>query len=97
MRLNKPLVLESIIVSLLLTVGIIICWQIIQGMILTYQYKPDIAASYASVEKLQSTVTFGTVVRADLTFMLMIGAGLILFTCLYYRVRSRMKQRKARL
>ncbi|MCG7379066.1 hypothetical protein MH215_18800 [Paenibacillus sp. ACRSA] len=96
MRLNKPLVLESIIVSLLLTVGII-CWQVIQGMILTYQYQPDIAASYASVEKLQSTVTFGTVVRADLTFMLMIGAGLILFTCLYYSVRSRMKQRKARL
>ncbi|MDR6726722.1 quinol-cytochrome oxidoreductase complex cytochrome b subunit [Paenibacillus amylolyticus] len=96
MRLNKPLVLESIIVSLLLTVGIIF-WQVIQGMILTYQYKPDIAASYASVEKLQSTVTFGMVVRADLTFMLMIGAGLFLFMCLYYRVRSRMKQRKARL
>ncbi|MDQ0170675.1 hypothetical protein [Paenibacillus tundrae] len=96
MRLNKPLVLESIIVSLLLTVGII-CWQVIQGMILTYQYKPDIVASYTSMEKLQSKVVFGTVFRADLTFMLLIGAGLFLFTCLYYRVRSRMKQRKARL
>ncbi|WP_338542548.1 hypothetical protein [Paenibacillus tundrae] len=96
MRLNKPLVLESIIVSLLLTVGII-CWQVIQGMILTYQYEPAIADSYASAEKLQSTVAFGTVVRADLTFMLLIGAGFILFTCLYYCVRLRMKQRKAHL
>lgn len=94
MKLNKRLVVESIIVSLLLTVGII-CWQIIQGMILTYQYEPAIVNSYASVEKLQSTVAFGTVVRANLTFMLMSGAGLILFTCLYYYVRSRMKQRKA--
>lgn len=94
MKLNKRLAVESIILSLLLTVGII-CWQVIQGMILTYQYEPAIVNSYASVEKLQSTVTFGTVVRADLTFMLMSGAGLILFTCLYYYVRSRIKQRKA--
>ena len=58
MKINKRLLLESIIVSVLvLLIGF--GWEIVQGMLLTRKYVPDIMNSYNSADYLQHKVSFG--------------------------------------
>lgn len=58
----KRIVLESILFAGACC-GVYILFQIVQGMILTYTYVPDIVSQYEHVEYLQSQVAIGTIQR----------------------------------
>ncbi|NUU79862.1 hypothetical protein [Paenibacillus xylanilyticus] len=87
MRINKRLCVESLLVTMFMTLGII-GWNIAQGMLLTASYKPDLSVAYSSSTNLQSQVAFGAVVQWDFALILFWAAGFILFAAAYYGVRS---------
>ncbi|WP_413034414.1 hypothetical protein [Paenibacillus xylanilyticus] len=87
MRINKRLCVESLLVTLFMTLGII-GWKIVRGMLMTVNYKPDVPVAYSSSTNLQSQVAFGAVVQWDFALILFWVAGFILFAAAYYGIRS---------
>ncbi|MGO4730457.1 hypothetical protein [Paenibacillus sp. 2KB_22] len=89
--MNKRLVMESVLVTLLFIIGFA-AWNVVQGMIMTMNYVPDLTNTASSVNPLQSKVAFGTMVRWDSTSMIMAVAGFILLAAAYYGLRSGMQR-----
>ncbi|ANE48190.1 hypothetical protein SY83_19960 [Paenibacillus swuensis] len=86
MKLNKRVMVESVGMTLLIALVMII-WPVIQGMWLTRKNEPDIINEYATVDQLQSKVAFGVMYTPT---VLGISAGvlsLLIFAIAYYGVR----------
>lgn len=90
-NMNKRLAAESVLVTLLFIIGFA-AWNVVQGMIMTMNYAPDLTNTASSVTPLQSKVAFGTMVRWDTTSMIMAVAGFILLAAAYYGLRSGMQR-----
>lgn len=96
MRFNKRLLLETIIVSCLLPVLLVIV-SMIYGMLMTRAYVPDVAESYLADAPLPSMVSFGTItVIGGVMEYVTAAAGLLLFGVTYYGVRSFIQRRTQR-
>jgi quinol-cytochrome oxidoreductase complex cytochrome b subunit len=89
--MNKRLAMESFLVTLLFIIGFV-AWNVVQGMIRTMNYVPDLMNTASSVTPLQSKVAFGTLVRWDSTSMILAVAGFILLAAAYYGLRSGMQR-----
>lgn len=88
--MNKRLLIESIIVSILLII-IGIGWRSLQGFILTKEYMPKITNDYDSITVLNSRTTFG--IQSDNTLLLYI-LFFVSFTALYYGIRSLLRNQR---
>lgn len=78
-------VIESIVFAALL-LAVWIGWQVVQGMIVTKAYKPNIAEQYTNVEYLEERIAFGAAAGAGgWTYMVVAFAALAVF---YYGVRK---------
>lgn len=95
MRINRRLCVESLLVTLFMSLGLI-GWKVAQGMWMTATYVPDMSQSYSSETNLQTQVTFGAIVRWDASLILLYGIGFILFAAAYYGIRSGLLKRKQR-
>lgn len=91
MRINKRLGVESILVTLLFTLGFV-AWNVVQGMFITMNYVPDLMNSGSSVTRLQSKVAFGAIVRWEMTSILMAVVGFLLLAAAYYGLRSALQR-----
>ncbi|MEK4272811.1 MULTISPECIES: hypothetical protein [unclassified Paenibacillus] len=89
--MNKRLATESVLVTLLFIIGFAV-WNVVQGMIMTMNYVPDLMNTASSGTPLQSKVAFGTMVRWDITSMIMAVAGFVLLAAAYYGLRSGMQR-----
>lgn len=89
--MNKRLALESFLVTLLFIIGFV-AWNVVQGMIMTMNYVPDLTNTASSVTPLQSKIAFGSRVQWDTTSMIMAVAGFILLAAAYYGLRSGMQR-----
>ncbi|MBT2284860.1 hypothetical protein J7E78_15055 [Paenibacillus polymyxa] len=89
--MNKRLAIESVLVTLLFIIGFV-AWNVVQGMIMTMNYVPDLTNTASSGTPLQSKVAFGTLVRWDTTSMIMAVAGFILLAAAYYGLRSALQR-----
>ncbi|WP_314588554.1 hypothetical protein [Paenibacillus terrigena] len=91
--MNKRVFVESIIVGILLILGYY-GWQVLNGMLLTLNYKPDMIDTYATVETLDEKVSFGTSNESSSVYWLL---GCIGLCTLYYGIRIAMiRTRKIR-
>jgi len=89
--MNKRLAMESVLVTLLFIIGFV-AWNVVQGMIMTMNYVPDLTNTAAYGNPLQSKVAFGTIIRWDTTAMIMAVAGFVLLAAAYYGLRSAMQR-----
>jgi menaquinol-cytochrome c reductase cytochrome b subunit len=86
MRINKKILIESVLFSILLiTVGI--AWKVVQGFILTKAYTPDILNSYESIQFLESTTSFGVQSDSIWKNIFLALCGFISLTIIYYGIR----------
>ncbi|MDK8189107.1 hypothetical protein QP794_03290 [Paenibacillus sp. UMB7766-LJ446] len=91
MSINKRLGVESLLVTLLFTLGFM-AWNVVQGMLMTLNYKPDMMKNDSSITTLQSEVTFGFIARWDTTSILIAVIGFLLLAAAYYGLRSGMQR-----
>ncbi|MBD8840163.1 hypothetical protein IFU39_20340 [Paenibacillus sp. CFBP 13594] len=89
--MNKRLAMESFLVTLLFIIGFV-AWNIVQGMVMTMNYVPDLMNTASSGMPLQSKVAFGSIVQWDTTSIIMAVAGFVLLTAVYYGLRLRMQR-----
>ena len=89
----KRIALESVLFAIAVCGGYML-FGIIQGMIITQAYVPDILSQYEHVEHLQSQVSFGAVLRGGKLITVQ-GAALFLMLCgLYGSIRYAFARRK---
>lgn len=85
MKINKRILLESIIVSALVVMtGIIVV--VIWGVVQTKSHVPEVVESYQSASYLQHEVTFGITHGGGWAFILLIY---LLLAVAYYGIRLR--------
>lgn len=89
--MNKRLAMESVLVTLLFIIGFA-AWNVVQGMIMSMNYVPDLTNTAFSGTPLQSKVAFGTIVRWDTTSIIMAVAGFVLLAVAYYGLRLGMQR-----
>ncbi|HBU84258.1 MAG TPA: hypothetical protein DEF35_21820 [Paenibacillus sp.] len=87
MSINKRLGVESLLVTLLFTLGFM-AWNVVQGMLMTLNHAPEIMNNDSSVAMLQSEVAFGSIARWDTTSIMIAVIGFLLLTAAYYGLRS---------
>ncbi|MFB8372966.1 hypothetical protein [Paenibacillus taichungensis] len=87
MRINKRLGVESLLVTLLFTLGFM-AWNVVQGMLMTLNHTPEMMNNASSVTLLQSKVAFGSIARWDITSILIAAVGFLLLAAAYYGLRS---------
>ncbi|MGX1827408.1 hypothetical protein ACWIE6_04115 [Paenibacillus taichungensis] len=87
MRINKRLGVESLLVTLLFTLGFM-AWNVVQGMLMTLNHTPEMMNNASSVTLLQSKVAFGSIARWDITSILIAAIGFLLLAAAYYGLRS---------
>ncbi|WP_413027104.1 hypothetical protein [Paenibacillus taichungensis] len=87
MSINKRLGVESLLVTLLFTLGFM-AWNVVQGMLMTLNHTPEMMNTDSSVMMLQSKVSFGTIARWDSTSILIAAVGFLLLAAAYYGLRS---------
>ncbi|MGW7162358.1 hypothetical protein [Paenibacillus taichungensis] len=87
MSINKRLGMESLLVTLLFTVGFM-AWNVIQGMLMTLNHTPEMMNTDSSTSTLQSKVDFGSIARWDTTSILIAAVGFLLLAAAYYGLRS---------
>jgi hypothetical protein len=91
MKIDKRVLIESIIVSTLIILAVI-GWRIVRGYLLTQNYVPEIINSYDSIDYMQHKVSFGIVNRSYWkTAMIGIGGFVLLFIT-YYGIRTWLTQ-----
>ncbi|HER2178042.1 TPA: hypothetical protein VJS51_001895, partial [Streptococcus pyogenes] len=73
MRINKRLSVESLLVTLLFTLGFM-AWNVVQGMLMTLNHVPEMNND-SSITLLQSKVAFGSIARWDTTSILIAAVG----------------------
>ncbi|MGF7050750.1 menaquinol-cytochrome c reductase cytochrome b subunit [Paenibacillus sp. DS2015] len=86
MKVDKRLLIESIIVSILIVLAFI-GWEIVRGMLLTKNYVPDILESYKTIEYLQHKLSFGIIIRSKWITVLMGFSGFLFMVVTYYGIR----------
>lgn len=86
MRINKRLGVESLLVTLLFTLGFT-AWNVVQGMLMTINHVPEMNNA-SSVTLLQSKVAFGSIARWDTASILIAAVGFLLLAAAYYGLRS---------
>ncbi|WP_405155922.1 hypothetical protein [Paenibacillus sp. FSL K6-0108] len=86
MRINKRLSVESLLVTLLFTLGFM-AWNVVQGMLMTLNHVPEMNND-SSITLLQSKVAFGSIARWDTTSILIAAVGFLLLAAAYYALRS---------
>ncbi len=87
MKVNRRLLIESIIVSILIIL-LGLGWNISQGYFLTKNYVPDIIDNYKSSDYLQHKVSFGILYKGNWISMI-VGIGAFLFLIItYYGIRT---------
>jgi hypothetical protein len=91
MKVNKRLLIESVIVSIVIVL-VVLGWGIVRGMLLTKSYVPDIVDSYQATDFLQHEVSFGTVNRSNWITVLMGLGGFLLLVITYYGIRVWLNQ-----
>ncbi|AOZ90770.1 hypothetical protein [Paenibacillus crassostreae] len=91
MKVNKRLLIESIIVSILIVL-VFLGWEIVRGMFLTKNYIPEIVDSYKETDYLQNEVSFGTVNRSNRITVLMGISGFLFMLITYYGIRVLLNQ-----
>lgn len=89
--MNKRLAMESLLVTLLFIIGFV-AWNIVQGMVMTMNYVPDLMNTTSSGTPLQSKIAFGTIVQWDTTSIIMAVAGFVLLAAVYYGLRLGMQR-----
>lgn len=87
MSINKRLGMESLLVTLLFTLGFMV-WNVIQGMLMTLNHTPEMLNNGSSVTSLESKVDFGSIARWDTTSILVAAVGFLLLAAAYYGLRS---------
>ncbi|MEK4052916.1 hypothetical protein MHB84_04625 [Paenibacillus sp. FSL F4-0087] len=87
MSINKRLGVESLLVTLLFTLGFM-AWNVVQGMLMTLNHTPEMMHTDSSVMMLQSKVDFGSIARWDTTSILIAAVGFLLLAAAYYGLRS---------
>ncbi|WP_449008615.1 hypothetical protein [Paenibacillus taichungensis] len=87
MSINKRLGVESLLVTLLFTLGFM-AWNVVQGMLMTLNHTPEMMHTDSSVMMLRSKVAFGTIARWDSTSILIAAVGFLLLAAAYYGLRS---------
>ncbi|NEU60440.1 hypothetical protein [Paenibacillus sp. ALJ109b] len=87
MSINKRLGVESLLVTLLFTLGFM-AWNVVQGMLMTLNHTPEMMNTDSSVMMLRSKVAFGTIARWDSTSILIAAVGFLLLAAAYYGLRS---------
>ncbi|OAX50181.1 hypothetical protein [Paenibacillus sp. AD87] len=87
MSINKRLGMESLLVTLLFTLGFMV-WNVIQGMLMTLNHTPEMLNNASSVTSLESKVDFGSIARWDTTSILVAAVGFLLLAAAYYGLRS---------
>ncbi|OPG98755.1 hypothetical protein B2I21_10525 [Chryseobacterium mucoviscidosis] len=90
MSINKRLGVESLLVTLLFTIGFM-AWNVVQGMLMTLNHVPEMNNG-SSVAMLQSEVAFGFIARWDTTSILIAVIGFLLLAAAYYGLRSGMQR-----
>ncbi|MHA7580692.1 hypothetical protein ACX12E_09845 [Paenibacillus vandeheii] len=90
MSINKRLGVESLLVTLLFTIGFM-AWNVVQGMLITLNHVPEMNNG-SSVAMLQSEVAFGFIARWDTTSILIAVIGFLLLAAAYYGLRSGMQR-----
>lgn len=83
MSINKRLGMESLLVTLLFTLGFMV-WNVIQGMLMTLNHTPEMLNNASSVTSLESKVDFGSIARWDTTSILVAAVGFLLLAAAYY-------------
>ncbi|MNJ51220.1 cytochrome b6 [compost metagenome] len=91
MNINKRVFIESIIVSIVIIIAVL-GFNIVQGMLLTRNYVPDVTNGYASVDYLQHKVEFGIVNRLDWLTIVFGFSGILLLAMTYYVLRMKLSQ-----
>lgn len=81
--MNIRYVIEAVIAAIVMMI-LVVGWQLIQGMMLISKATPDISSEYASINELQSTVSFGVISQHSWVLSI---AGVIVFIIVYYAVR----------
>ncbi|SLK13370.1 MULTISPECIES: hypothetical protein [unclassified Paenibacillus] len=87
MSINKRLGMESLLVTLLFTLGFMV-WNVIQGMLMTLNHTPEMLNNASSFTSLESKVDFGSIARWDTTSILVAAVGFLLLAAAYYGLRS---------
>ncbi|MCI3919445.1 hypothetical protein MO973_04270 [Paenibacillus sp. TRM 82003] len=87
MKVNKKRIVESIVVSVFVYV-ISLGWNVLQGYLLTKNYVPDIVNRYATVDYLQSKVSFGVTYELNLLSLFVVLLNLMIIGAIYYLARS---------
>ncbi|NMO97693.1 hypothetical protein [Paenibacillus lemnae] len=91
MKLNKRLMIESVIVSMIMML-FYTGWNVIKGMMLTKNHVPDILNQYKSVDHLQTKVSFGTVYAGGWEMWMIGFAWFTFLTITYYAIRVGFKR-----
>ncbi|MFC7681810.1 hypothetical protein ACFQV5_23155 [Paenibacillus sp. GCM10028914] len=86
MKVNKRLLIESIIVSSLIVLTYF-GWGIVRGMLLTKNYVPDIIDSYKATDYLEREVSLGLVNRRNWITVLLGSGGFLFLIITYYWIR----------
>jgi hypothetical protein len=90
MSINKRLGVESLLVTLLFTLGFM-AWNVVQGMLMTLNHVPELNNG-SSVTMLQSEVAFVFITLWDTTSILIATVGFLLLAAAYYGLRSGMQR-----
>lgn len=91
MKINKRVLIESIIFSTIIVLAVL-GWRIVRGYFLTQNFVPEIINSYDSIDYLQHKVSFGIVNRNYwITAIIGIGGFVVLFIT-YYWIRTWLTQ-----
>ena len=91
MKINKRLLVEAIIVSVLIIL-LGFGWMIIQGYLITKNRLPEILNHYESVEYLNTSIEFGVDIDFNWTSMIIPTIGVVIFAAAYYGLRILMNR-----
>lgn len=91
MKINKRLLVEAIIVSVLIIL-LGFGWMIIQGYLITKNRLPEILNHYESVEYLNTSAEFGVDIGFNWTSTIIPTIGVVIFAAAYYGLRILMNR-----
>ncbi|MGO4530524.1 hypothetical protein AB4Z30_15685 [Paenibacillus sp. 2TAF8] len=85
MRLNKRVGIETMIVTCIFTL-LLVVWNVVQGMVLTLEHVPQVTALQTSGAS--SQVDFGHVASGSGLMIALSVGGIFLIAMTYYVIRS---------
>lgn len=91
MKVDKRLLIESIIVSILIVLAYL-GWRIVQGYLLAKNYIPDIVNSYESTDYLQQKISFGIINDGNWKTVMKSFFGFSFLIITHYAIRKWLTQ-----